>query len=97
MAYITQAGIGIGLATEVAVQFPDWGNAFATMMISVIVVNQIIGPVLFKWVIYLVGEAHPKAKKTESGIIHKAIIFGFDAQAITLAKQLQSQVCGEDQ
>lgn len=90
MAYITQAGIGIGLATEVAVQFPDWGNAFATMMISVIVVNQIIGPVLFKWVIYLVGEAHPKAKKTESGIIHKAIIFGFDAQAITLAKQLQS-------
>ncbi len=60
MAYITQAGIGLGLAKEVAVAFPGWGTAFSSMMISVIVLNQIVGPPFFKWAIYLAGEALPR-------------------------------------
>lgn len=59
MAYITQAGIGLGLAKEVSVAFPAWGGAFASLLISVIVLNQIVGPPLFKWAIHLAGEVHP--------------------------------------
>jgi Kef-type K+ transport system membrane component KefB len=39
MAYITQAGVSIGLAKEVVVEFPEWGNPFVTIIIAVIVFN----------------------------------------------------------
>jgi len=29
------------------VEFPAWGEAFATLMIAVIVLNQVIGPAFF--------------------------------------------------
>jgi len=56
MGFITQAGVGLGLAKEVASHFPDWGPSFATLIISVIVINEMIGPIFFKWVIHLVDE-----------------------------------------
>ena len=58
MAYVTQAGIAMGLAKSVALKFHDsWGGAFYNLMISVIVLNQVSGPVLFKHVIHRLGEA----------------------------------------
>jgi Trk K+ transport system NAD-binding subunit len=89
MAYITQAGVGLGLAKEVAGAFPDWGAAFAAMMISIIVLNQLIGPALFKAAINLAHEAHPGAKKSDAGATHSALIFGADGQALALARQLR--------
>lgn len=88
MAYITQAGVGLGLAKEVAVEFPEWGTAFATIIIAVIVANQIVGPPLFKWVLNLVGEAHSRAKTTEFDSRRDAIIFGLEGQSFALARQL---------
>ena len=90
MAYITQAGVGLGLAQQVAVEFPAWGEAFATMMISVIVLNQVLGPAFFRSAIIRVNEAGPRAKKSEVDQIHRAIIFGSGAEALTLARQLRS-------
>ncbi len=90
MAYITQAGIGLGLAKEVSVDFPEWGLSFATMIIAVIVLNQIIGPPLFKWAIQLSGEAHAKSKGTEHEGPHRALIFGLEGQSLALARQLMS-------
>lgn len=89
MAYVTQAGVGLGLAKEVASAFPDWGAAFTAMMISIIVLNQLIGPALFKTAINLTHEAHPGAKKSEAGALHSALIFGADGQALALARQLR--------
>jgi len=37
MPYVTQAGIGIGLATVVSKEFPEWGVSFYTLILSVIV------------------------------------------------------------
>lgn len=34
MAYITQAGVGLGLAKEVAIEFPQLGNDFTTLMVA---------------------------------------------------------------
>jgi Trk K+ transport system NAD-binding subunit/Kef-type K+ transport system membrane component KefB len=89
MAYVTQAGVGLGLAKEAAGAFPEWGAAFAAMMISIIVLNQVIGPSLFKTAITLAGEAHPGAKKSDAGATHSALIFGADGQALALARQLR--------
>lgn len=90
MSYITQAGVGLGLAKQVAVEFPEWGTAFATIMISIIILNQIIGPPLFKWAIYLAQEAFPHKETPEFDGIHNAVIFGLEGQSLTLALMLQS-------
>ena len=66
MGFVTQAGVGLGLAKEVAVHFPTWGLEFATLIISVIILNEMIGPIFFKWVIHIVDEAHIDKKPLES-------------------------------
>ncbi|MCA9837441.1 MAG: cation:proton antiporter [Trueperaceae bacterium] len=91
MSFVTQAGVGLGLATEASVAFPEWGAAFATLIISVIVLNEIIGPIFFKWSINLVGEAHPKAPAPAFDGIRDAFIFGLERQSIFLARQLQAR------
>ncbi len=88
MPYVTQAGVGLGLATVVAATFPEWGPEFATIVISVIVINQIVGPPLFKWSIQRVGEGHTKAEPHEFDGVRDAIIFGFEPQSVALARQL---------
>jgi len=89
MPYVTQAGVGLGLATEVAHQFPAWGDEFATLVIAVIVINQIIGPPLFKWSIFHMKEAHSRAITPEFDGVRDAIIFGLENQSLALARQLE--------
>ncbi len=88
MPYVTQAGVGIGLATEIAANFPEWGAAFYTIVVAVIVINQVVGPPLFKYAIQQVGEAHVKGK---TAIVegNEAIIFGMEDQSIALARRLR--------
>ncbi len=88
MPYVTQAGVGLGLATVVAASFPEWGVEFATIVISVIVINQIVGPPLFKWAINIVGEGHTRASTPKFDGIRDAIIFGLEPQSVALARQL---------
>ena len=88
MPYVTQAGVGLGLATVVASTFPGWGTQFATIVISVIVINQIVGPPLFKWAINIVKEGHTRAATPEFDGIRDAIIFGLEPQSVALARQL---------
>lgn len=89
MPYVTQAGVGLGLTTIVANTFPEWGVEFSTIIISVIVVNQIVGPGLFKWAITKVKEGHTRADTPAFDGTKDAIIFGFETQSIALARQLQ--------
>jgi len=90
MAFVTQAGVGLGLAREVAIEFPEFGTAFATMMVSVIVLNQLVGPPLFKAVINRVGEAHTRGTPEQLGEGHEAVIFGVDGQSLALARLLKA-------
>jgi Trk K+ transport system NAD-binding subunit len=91
LAYVTQAGVGLGLAREVAFEFESFGAAFATLIIAVIVVNQLIGPPLMKLAINRVGEAHPRATTPAFDGQRDALIFGVDGQSVALARQLESQ------
>ena len=89
MPYVTQAGVGLGLAAKVAGEFDVWGAEFATIIIAVIVLNQIVGPPLFKWAIVRVREAHKKAKTPTFDGERDAIIFGLEDQSLALARQLK--------
>ena len=90
MALITQAGVGLGLAKEMAGSFPDWGPSIATIIISVIILNELAGPLFFKWAITLAREAHIKAQPHEFDGVRDTIIFGLERQAFVLARQLQA-------
>ena len=90
MPYVTQAGVGVGLATIIATEYTAWGGEFATVMISVIVLNQIIGPPLFKWALHLAGEVHVKSDGTFE-VERKILIFGWENQSLALANQLKKQ------
>jgi len=89
MPYVTQAGVGLGLATKVAGEFSVWGAEFATIIIAVIVLNQFIGPPLFKWAISYKGEAHLRAETNKFSKKKDAIIFGLEGQSMALARQLK--------
>ena len=87
MAYITQAGVGLGLAKEVAIDFPLLGNDFTTLMVAVIVLSQLTGPPFFKFAIRLVGESH-LPKDIQPDEILDVVIVGIENQSRALAERL---------
>jgi Kef-type K+ transport system membrane component KefB len=60
LSFITQAGVSLGLAGIVMRRFPDWGPALATTIVAIIAINQIIGPIAFKFALNTVGEARAR-------------------------------------
>jgi hypothetical protein len=56
MAFVTQAGITLGLAKQVQLEHM-WGSAFMTVVAAVFVLNQLCGPLLFKLALRIVGES----------------------------------------
>ncbi len=90
MPYVTQAGVGLGLVTVVGNSFPIWGLQIATILIAVIVLNQLFGPPLFKWVLSYVGESHKRGEPQAYEGHREAYIFGWENQSMALAKQLES-------
>jgi len=89
MPYVTQAGVALGLVTIVASAYPVWGAAFETILIAVIVLNELFGPAIFKWSINKMGESHVKAEIPEFDGVREALIFGLESQSFALAKTLQ--------
>jgi len=57
MAYLTQAGVSIGLAQIAQRQAPEIGIYLTTVVLAVIAINQVAGPIVFKAALSRVGEA----------------------------------------
>ena len=57
MAYLTQAGVAIGLAQLAERHFPEIGVYLTTVVLAVITINQVVGPITFKASLNIVGEA----------------------------------------
>jgi Trk K+ transport system NAD-binding subunit/Kef-type K+ transport system membrane component KefB len=89
MPYVTQAGISLGLVTVISTEFSGWGAELATIMITVIVLNQLIGPPLLKWAIGMAGEDYSRAHAGEYET-RRAIIFGYEDRSLALARQLSN-------
>ena len=60
LGFITQAGVSLGLLTEVTRRFPEIGPSVQTILVAAIIMNQIIGPIAFKYGLKKVGETHVK-------------------------------------
>jgi Kef-type K+ transport system membrane component KefB len=57
MAYLTQAGVAIGLAQMAEGHVPEIGMYLTTIVLAVISINQVVGPITFKMSLNMVGEA----------------------------------------
>ncbi len=57
LAFYTQAGVSLGLAQELARRFPDWGGAAAAFLVACITLNELVGPVAFKFALDRMGES----------------------------------------
>lgn len=91
LGLVTQAGIALGLSREVAVLFPDTlGDSFATLIISVIVLNEIFGPMFLKFALRRVGESHEPGKPEEDEV-RDAVILGVESMSVALARLLTRQ------
>ncbi len=94
MPYVTQAGVGLGLATLIKHAFPEFGVQFETIIVGVIVINQVVGPPLFKYALYKVNETHEKHETPAFDGHNDAIIFGFEPMSLALARQLKTNGWG---
>lgn len=57
LAYVSQAGIALAMASTVARTFPSWGTKVELFAVTVIAINQIIGPPLFRFALTRSNEA----------------------------------------
>ncbi len=84
LAFVTQAGVALGLAKKVADTFPDFGETFATVVVALVVLNQIVGPPLLKLALRWVGEVREGGAERR-----RAWVFGDDHQAVALCRLFQ--------
>ncbi len=56
MSFLGQAGVSLGFATLIAAQVPGIGSQLRELIVAAVVVNQLIGPVLFKHALAKAGE-----------------------------------------
>jgi Kef-type K+ transport system membrane component KefB len=56
MGLIAQAGVAIGLVTVIAENYPSRGEQMRTLFLSVIAINQLLGPVLARYALARSGE-----------------------------------------
>lgn len=89
MPHITQAGVALGLTTIVAKTFPEWGLQFEAVVIAIVIINQLVGPPLFRLAINRVKESHLRHATPEYDGVRDAYIFGMESQSIALARQLR--------
>jgi Kef-type K+ transport system membrane component KefB len=55
---LPQAGVAIALVALVLADFRPWGPVVGTIILGTIIVNQLIGPVLFRNAVVAAGEVH---------------------------------------
>ena len=54
--FLAQAGVTIGIASLIDRRF-EWGGHLETVALAVVAINQLVGPILLKWVLERKGEA----------------------------------------
>lgn len=67
MGLVSQAGVAIGLVTLVSSLYPAAGASMRTLLLSLIAINQIIGPVIFRRALASAGEIPGSAAPAAAG------------------------------
>jgi hypothetical protein len=90
-AMLTQAGVSLGIAAEVAIAFPAFGRDFQSTIVSCVLINQVVGPVLCKWALRKNGEDGMAvgSEEEEDEEHHKrAVIVGINISSLAVASRL---------
>ena len=64
LGFITQAGVSLGLLTEIVRRFPTIGIPIQSLLIAAITINQLIGPIVFKYALNKVGDANRQSNSS---------------------------------
>jgi Kef-type K+ transport system membrane component KefB len=67
LGFLGQAGVSIGFAKVIGSTFEGWGMQFQTLILAVVAINQIIGPIGFKWALKKAGETPSNNGHTPKG------------------------------
>jgi Kef-type K+ transport system membrane component KefB len=89
MAIITKAGVALGLAKKVQMLYPGWGSEFATIIVAVVVISQIIGPICLRRVLINTGEARVSDTGEALKQVGHALIVGVSSEADILEEELR--------
>jgi Kef-type K+ transport system membrane component KefB len=54
---VSQAGLALGLAATISSRFPTFGNGFRALAIATVALNEMFGPILFKFALDRNGES----------------------------------------
>jgi Kef-type K+ transport system membrane component KefB len=55
---VSQAGLALGLAVVISNAFPSIGEGFKSLAIAAVAINEMTGPILFKFALNRAGETH---------------------------------------
>lgn len=55
---VSQAGLTIGMSVLVARSYPSFGPDFRSLVVATVAINELVGPVLFKFALDRAGESH---------------------------------------
>jgi Kef-type K+ transport system membrane component KefB len=69
-AFISQAGVALGMATLLAREFPGWGAELQSFFVGLVAIHEIIGPVAAKWTLDRAGETGKAPARAGSGLGH---------------------------
>lgn len=69
-AFISQAGVALGMATLVAREFPEWGAELQSFFVGLVAIHEIIGPIAAKWTLDRAGETGKAPRSSMSGLAH---------------------------
>ncbi len=54
---VSQAGLALGIAAKMADEFPSFGGQFGALAVAAVALNELVGPVLFKFALDRNGES----------------------------------------
>jgi Kef-type K+ transport system membrane component KefB len=66
-ALVSQAGLTIGMSLLVARAFPSFGEGFRSLTIATVAINELAGPILFKFALDRTGETGKGASTAQAG------------------------------
>jgi Kef-type K+ transport system membrane component KefB len=66
-ALLPQAGVAIALAALLLADFKPWGPVVGTIVLGTIIVNQLVGPILFRNAIVAAGESGLESSASDEG------------------------------
>lgn len=66
---VSQAGLALGLSVVIANAFPSFGEGFRSLAIAAVAINEMIGPILFKFALDRAGETDRHAPEARPSLV----------------------------